>query len=161
MDVGSLCLQHIYQVSYTKFWQGGESQYNRSGSCSIMLLTIISPLSNTISDLTSFLCSCHQIFYGCWTMVPLMYMPSFTDIFWQGAKLGICRLEYCITFCLSVIQQFLTNISILDLTIRKHNHNIKSWNSFFICPWHPGIKMSPIFTVKFLENVVNDMSLDM
>ena len=47
-----------------------------------------------------FLCSCHQIFNGCWTMVSLMYMPSFTNIFWQGGKLGICRMKYCPTFCL-------------------------------------------------------------
>ena len=53
-----------------------------------------------ISDLTCFLCSCYHIFYGCWTMVSLMYMPNFTNIFWQGGKLGICRLECCLTFCL-------------------------------------------------------------
>ena len=40
-----------------KSWQGSELQYDRWGSCSIMLLTIIASHSNTISSLTCFLCS--------------------------------------------------------------------------------------------------------
>ena len=172
MDLGSWCLWCACQA---KFWRGGESQYDRWGSCSTstMLLTIISPRPNIISNSTCFhahatkfgwmlndgVVDMHvkfhsQILVREWITIPqarnllhhnltiisplpniIAYSTCFcahaTKFGWMldhgviamhaefhrqiltREKLDICRLEHCI-ICFSVIQQFLTNNSILN-----------------------------------------------